>query len=86
MHHGEENSTVDVGTLVEGAKTRENVSEETDMIPSERSSLVGLNDAADEFFDVPEPSDNDQSDDSWTSDFGSETYSQVLPIYSCCSS
>ncbi|XP_021912402.1 protein ENHANCED DISEASE RESISTANCE 2-like isoform X2 [Carica papaya] len=78
LHHGEENSTVDVGTLVEGAKTRENVSEETDMIPSERSSLVGLNDAADEFFDVPEPSDNDQSDDSWTSDFGSETYSQDI--------
>ncbi|KAI4373536.1 hypothetical protein MLD38_011653 [Melastoma candidum] len=30
--------------------------------PSERMSLIGLTDAADEFFDVPEPSDCDQSE------------------------
>uniref|UniRef100_A0A7N0VB52 START domain-containing protein n=1 Tax=Kalanchoe fedtschenkoi TaxID=63787 RepID=A0A7N0VB52_KALFE len=37
-----------------------------------RASLSDLNDAADEFFDVPEPSDYDHSDDDWTSNFGSQ--------------
>uniref|UniRef100_A0A1J3GYR1 Protein ENHANCED DISEASE RESISTANCE 2-like n=1 Tax=Noccaea caerulescens TaxID=107243 RepID=A0A1J3GYR1_NOCCA len=50
--------------------------EERDKFHSERSSLVDLNDGVDEFFDVPEPSDNDNLDDSWTSDFDSDTYSQ----------
>ncbi|VFQ64791.1 unnamed protein product [Cuscuta campestris] len=35
--------------------------------PSGRSSLVGLNDVTDEFFDVPEPSDDEQSDHGWSS-------------------
>lgn len=51
---------------------------EAEKFPSERSSLVDLNDGVDEFFDVPEPSDNDHLDDSWTSDFDSDTYSQVI--------
>lgn len=48
--------------------------------PSEHSSLVGLNDAADEFFDVSEPLDYDPSENGWSSDFGPESYSQVLAI------
>ena len=31
---------------------------EVDKTPSEHASLVGLNDVADELFDVPEPSDS----------------------------
>ena len=45
--------------------------------PSEHASLVSLNDASDEFFDVPEPSYHDQSEADWTPDFGSDMYSQV---------
>lgn len=56
---------------------KENVSEEVDQVSSEHASLVGLNDAADEFFDVPEPSDYDDSENGWTSDFGPEMHSQV---------
>ncbi|KAL9675083.1 hypothetical protein QQ045_003283 [Rhodiola kirilowii] len=39
---------------------------------SRRASLGDLNDAADEFFDVPEASDYDHSEDDWTSNFGPE--------------
>lgn len=61
-------------------EAKENISEEVERAPSEHASLVGLNDAADEFFDVPESSDLDDLDTSWTSDFGPETYSQVLSV------
>ncbi|XP_010557338.1 PREDICTED: protein ENHANCED DISEASE RESISTANCE 2-like isoform X2 [Tarenaya hassleriana] len=60
----------------ECGRFKETANEETDKLPSEHSSLVGLNDAADEFFDVPEPSDNDCPNDSWTSDFDLDTYCQ----------
>ncbi|KAL8506366.1 hypothetical protein ACS0TY_017299 [Phlomoides rotata] len=53
-----------------------NEGEEMVKSPSEHSSIVGLNDAADEFFDVPEPLDYDQSETSWPSDNGPEMYSQ----------
>ncbi|ESQ33454.1 hypothetical protein EUTSA_v10008155mg [Eutrema salsugineum] len=55
---------------------KETANDERDKFPSERSSLVDLNDGVDEFFDVPEPSDNDPLDESWTSDYDSDTYSQ----------
>lgn len=57
-------------------KTRENKAEEMEKTPSEHASLVSLNDVADEFFDVPEPLDYDQSENSWSPDFGPDTYSQ----------
>ncbi|VFQ69704.1 unnamed protein product [Cuscuta campestris] len=38
--------------------------------------LMGLNDACDEFFDVPEPLHLDQSDNAWPSDFVLEMSSQ----------
>ncbi|XP_010521754.1 PREDICTED: protein ENHANCED DISEASE RESISTANCE 2-like isoform X2 [Tarenaya hassleriana] len=57
----------------ESGRFKEITNEEMDKLPSEHSSLVDLNDSADEFFDVPEPSDNDYSDDSWTSDFDLDT-------------
>ena len=51
---------------------------EVDKTPSEHASLVGLNDVADELFDVPEPSDSDLVENGWLSDFGSEMYSQNI--------
>ena len=77
MHQSEEDSIVDMCTQIEAGKIKVNMSEGMERAPSEHSSLVGLNDAADEFFDVPEPTDYDQSEDGWTSDFGPEVYSQV---------
>lgn len=60
----------------EDGNSKENTSEEVDQVSSEHASLVGLTDAADEFFDVPEPSDYDDSENGWTSDFGPEMNSQ----------
>ncbi|EEF32446.1 conserved hypothetical protein [Ricinus communis] len=72
LHQSEEDRKVGDG------KTKEYLSEEVDKAPSEHASLGGLNDAADEFFDVPEPSDHEQSDSGWSYDFGPETYSQDM--------
>lgn len=71
---------VEVQTRVENGQNREDMEEEMVKTPSEHSSLVGLNDAADEFFDVSEPSDYDQSETGWPSDFVPELYSQVLAV------
>ncbi|KAJ4726054.1 protein ENHANCED DISEASE RESISTANCE 2-like [Melia azedarach] len=65
-----------VQTQTEDGNSKENTAEEADKFPSEHASLVGLNDAADEFFDVPEPSDYDDLENGWTSDFGPEMHSQ----------
>ncbi|KAL4611091.1 hypothetical protein ACB092_08G099500 [Castanea dentata] len=67
---------VEVHTPRGDGKTKENKAEEMEKTPSEHASLVSLNDVADEFFDVPEPSDYDQSENSWSPDFGPDTYSQ----------
>ncbi|XWS74295.1 hypothetical protein CRYUN_Cryun02cG0202700 [Craigia yunnanensis] len=72
----EQDSIVDMCKQMEAGKTKENMSEGMERAASECSSLVGLNDAADEFFDFPEPTDYDQSEDGWASDFGPEVYSQ----------
>ncbi|XP_065868445.1 protein ENHANCED DISEASE RESISTANCE 2-like isoform X2 [Euphorbia lathyris] len=52
--------------------------DEVDNTPSEHAILGGLNDAADEFFDVPESSDNEPSENGWGYDCGSEMYSQDI--------
>ncbi|KAK2643373.1 hypothetical protein Ddye_025136 [Dipteronia dyeriana] len=70
LHQVEGSSVIDVRTSTESGKNKENISVEVDNSPSEHASLVGLNDAADEFFDVPEPSDSDDLENGWTSDFG----------------
>lgn len=67
---------VDVQNRVENGQNREDMEEEVVKTPSEHSSLVGLNDATDEFFDVSEPLDYDQSETGWPSDYGLEMYSQ----------
>ncbi|XP_030447897.1 protein ENHANCED DISEASE RESISTANCE 2-like [Syzygium oleosum] len=64
--------------LVESLKdgrTVEEMSDGSGKAPSEHASLVSLNDAADEFFDVLEPSD-DQSESGWSHDFVPEIYPQ----------
>lgn len=57
-------------------------STEVEISPTRCTSLGGsflqLNDAADEFFDVPEQSEYDLSETSWSSDSGNEMQSQVL--------
>ncbi|CAN1171878.1 Protein ENHANCED DISEASE RESISTANCE 2 [Linum perenne] len=73
-------AVVDVETYDAQVETDEDVkaivcqNEEADKAPSEHASIGGLNDAADEFFDVPEPSDNE----CWSYDFGSEACSQDI--------
>ncbi|GFS33053.1 pleckstrin homology (PH) and lipid-binding START domains-containing protein [Actinidia rufa] len=47
---------------------------ETDNALSGNSSLRGLNDASDEFFDVPEHSDDDQLENDWPSDLSPELH------------
>ncbi|KAF4392311.1 hypothetical protein G4B88_005270 [Cannabis sativa] len=66
----------DVQTTTRDGSNKGNIAEEVDKAPSEHASLVSLNDAADEFFDVPEPSDYDQSENDWVPDFVPETNSQ----------
>lgn len=78
LHQNEEDQKGDSRMLTDDGKTKEFSSEEVDKAPSEHASLVSLNDAADEFFDVPEPSDYEQLENGWSYDFGTETYSQVL--------
>lgn len=73
----EEEIKLEVQTRLENGKNVADLEEDAVKTPS---SLMGLNDAADEFFDVSEPLDDDQSENSWSSDFGPETYSQVLPV------
>lgn len=66
-----------VQTVTADGDNKGNISEEADKTPSEHASLVSLNDAADEFFDVPEPSDYDQSEADWTPE---EMYLQVNEV------
>lgn len=47
--------------------------------PSQSSSLMGLNDADDEFFDVPEPTDYDQLEN-WSSELIPELHAAVLHL------
>ncbi|TYI16127.1 hypothetical protein ES332_A08G233300v1 [Gossypium tomentosum] len=72
LHQSVEDGSIDMCTQIEAGKSQETTSEVMERAPSEHSSLLGLNDAADEFFDVPEPTDYEQSEDGWTSDFGPE--------------
>ncbi|CAL1404264.1 unnamed protein product [Linum trigynum] len=74
-------AVLDVGTddtemiTNDDVKANKCLGDEADNAPSGRASLGGLNDsAADEFFDVPEPSDSE----CWSYDFGSEGHSQDM--------
>lgn len=74
-----ENLKVDVPTGMENGKSKvETEDDETVKSPSEHASLMGLNEPMDEFFDVSEPLDYDQSENEWSSDFGPNSYSQVF--------
>ena len=80
LHQNEVESRFDVRTVTGDGSNRGYSAEEVDKTPSEHSSLVSLNDADDEFFDVPEPSDYDQSESDWGPDFVPEMNSQVNAI------
>ncbi|XP_059300445.1 protein ENHANCED DISEASE RESISTANCE 2-like isoform X2 [Lycium ferocissimum] len=69
----------EIQTRLENGNSMPDMEEEEEEVakaPSEHASLMGLNDASDEFFDVSEPLDYDQSENGWPSDFGPEMYSQ----------
>ncbi|XP_038706154.1 protein ENHANCED DISEASE RESISTANCE 2-like [Tripterygium wilfordii] len=76
LDQGEEACKVNGQILPAEGNTKESVSVELDRKPSDHASLVGLNDAADEFFDFPEPSDYDHSEDGWTYEHVSDIHSQ----------
>ena len=76
----EVDSRLDIQTMTRDGSNKGNMAEEVDKTPSEHASLVSLNDAADEFFDVPEFSDYDQSEADWVPDFVPEMHSQVNAV------
>ncbi|PHT46838.1 hypothetical protein CQW23_15996 [Capsicum baccatum] len=75
--HQIEEVKVEIQTRPENGKNMADMEdEEVPKAPSEHSSLIGLNDASDEFFDVSEPLDYDESENGWPDDFGPEMHSQ----------
>lgn len=60
----------DVHNKIELVEEEKEYLDETDQKPSRASSLIGMQDAAaDEFFDVPEPTDYDHSlENDWSSE------------------
>ncbi|KAI4334386.1 hypothetical protein L6164_019086 [Bauhinia variegata] len=68
INHIEGDSNVDIQTQTRNEDTSDNIAGEVDQMQSEHASLVSLNDADDEFFDVPETSDCDESDNGWAPD------------------
>ncbi|GMN24814.1 hypothetical protein TIFTF001_000703 [Ficus carica] len=76
VNRKEEDRKYDARTMTGVGSSMGNLAEEVDKTPSEHASLGSFNDAADEFFDVPEPSDFGQSEADWVPDFVPETHSQ----------
>ncbi|KAF3616891.1 protein ENHANCED DISEASE RESISTANCE 2-like isoform X1 [Capsicum chacoense] len=75
--HQIEEVKVEIQTRPENGKNMADMEdEEVPKAPSEHSSLIGLNDASDEFFDVSEPLDYDESENGWPDDIGPEMHSQ----------
>lgn len=52
--------------------------DEVERPASSHTSLMGLNDTGDVFFDVPEPTDYDQSDGDWSPE---QTDHSMVPTY-----
>ncbi|XP_052176020.1 protein ENHANCED DISEASE RESISTANCE 2 isoform X2 [Diospyros lotus] len=73
-----EDVMVKVQTRAEIGKDKEDMEEEVIKSPSEQASLMGLDDEADEFFDVSEPLDYNHLENDWCSDMGAEAYSQDI--------
>nr|GMD28422.1 protein ENHANCED DISEASE RESISTANCE 2-like isoform X1 [Ipomoea batatas] len=71
-----EEEKVEAQRRLENGKNKEHMEEEIVNAPSEHASLIGLDDAEDEFFDVSEPLEYQQSENGWPSDYGQEIYSQ----------
>ncbi|XP_028944380.1 protein ENHANCED DISEASE RESISTANCE 2-like isoform X1 [Malus domestica] len=78
LQQNEGDGEADAPTVTGDGRTKEKLAEEVEKAPSEHASLVSLNDASDEFFDVPEPPSSDQSETEWIPDFGSEMHSQNI--------
>jgi len=61
-------------------ESREEKVVEKELDKSEHGSLVGLDDVSDEFYDVPEQSDYDLTDEGWPSDCGQGACLQVKTV------
>lgn len=59
-------------------KIKEAFSKENE-VEKPRASLIGLNDAVDEFYDVPEPAELDHYENEWTPEVTLQQQSSVLP-------
>jgi len=78
--HGKEGGITNSDTEIQADENnRDNSVGEVDQTQSEHASLVTLNDADDEFYDVPEPSDYDESENGWMTEC-SHQRSQVITI------
>ncbi|KAG9142109.1 hypothetical protein Leryth_016310 [Lithospermum erythrorhizon] len=77
LHQHEGEIKVETQSRLENKKSEE-AGHEKEMVrsPSGHASLFDLNDASDEFFDVSEPLDSDQTENEWSSDFSSDTHAQ----------
>lgn len=60
-------------------KGDEKLKDEAEKRVSVSSSLLGFNSANDEFFDVPEPFEDSQLENDWSSDRSQECQYQVIP-------
>ncbi|XP_019436278.1 PREDICTED: protein ENHANCED DISEASE RESISTANCE 2-like isoform X2 [Lupinus angustifolius] len=65
LKEGDINSESDTQIQAGDEKSHDNSVGEVDQTQSEHANLVSLNDADDEFYDVPEPSDYDESEYGW---------------------
>ena len=77
LKEGDVNS--DIQTPAGDENTQDSSVEGVDQTQSEHASLVSLNDADDEFFDVLEPSDSDDSENGWMADCSHKK----SPVKSC---
>lgn len=75
LPHSEEDIKKEVRELEESIPE-----DEAERPHSKNASLMEMQDAADEFFDVPEPSDYDQLENEWSSEPSPELQSPVLRI------
>jgi len=83
--HGKEGGITNSDTEIQADENNhDNSVGEIDQIQSEHASLVTLNDADDEFYDVPEPSDYDESENGWIAECSHQKSQVKDDIWNIC--
>lgn len=77
-HRGNEITETEFHSMEEIKRVEEINPMEVEVEKPGRASLKGMHDSADEFFDVPEPTDYDQFENEWPSEFIKEQHPTVL--------